>query len=493
MSLLIGELFRRNAEVVPERVAASLGEETLTHRQLDGAANRLARALRELGVSAGDRVVAWTDSGLDVLPLFAAAAKLGAVYAPINAHYGAEEAVDVVRLASPRIVIADTAHAEPASVVAKQAGVSELAHIGGGPGPGVDLSLACLGCDEAALPPPEIPETAPHVLFFTSGSTGKPKGVVLSHRANFLRSYQGVFRDAPEISVCMFPLFHMGGFTLALAAWQTRGEIALVGAATAEELLETVQRRRANRIYCIPAVWARVLEADPQRWDTSSLKEVDTGTSATPIELVRALKQRFPGSATRIYYGSTEVGAATTLPDADVLRKPGSVGPASPGVDLRLAEDGEILVRSDYLFDGYWENPQATGACLRDGWFHSGDLGALDDEGYLSIVGRKQELIRSGGESFAPSEVEGVLASHPAVAEVAVVGLPDPKWGEIVCAVVVARQGEAPTLAQLQQHCEARLARFKKPRRLELVSALPRTAATGQVQRTLIVEQIATR
>jgi acyl-CoA synthetase (AMP-forming)/AMP-acid ligase II len=492
MSLLIGELFRRNAEVVPDRVAASLGTETLTHRQLDGAANRLARALSELGVGPGDRVVAWADSGLDVLPLFAAVSKLGAVYAPINAHYGAEEASEVVGLASASMLVADTAHAGPASLVAKEAGVPQLAHIGGGPGPGVDLSLASLGCDDAALPPAPVPETAPHVLFFTSGSTGRPKGVVLSHRANFLRTYQGVFRDTPEVSVCMFPLFHMGGFTLAMAAWQTRGEIALVPAATAEALLETVERRRANRMYCIPAVWARILEADPGRFDTSSLREIDTGTSATPIELVRALKRRFPAGATRIYYGCTEVGSATTLPDADALRKPGSVGPASPGVDLRLAGDGEILVRSDYLFDGYWENPEATQEALRDGWFHTGDLGALDEEGYLSIVGRKKELIRTGGESFSPGEVEAALVTHPAVAEVAVVGLPDVRWGEIVCAVVVP-QGDSPSLEQLQEHCLERLARFKKPRRLEIVEALPRTAATGQVQRTLVVEQITSR
>jgi fatty-acyl-CoA synthase len=493
VSLLIGELFRRNAEVVPDRVAASLGEETLTHRQLDAAANRLARALRELGVGPGDRVVVWADSGLAVLPLFAAASKLGAVYAPINAHYSAQEAEPVLRLAAPAILVTDSAHGGPAGAVAEQAAVPRLAHTGGGPGPGLDLDLAAHGCDASTLPPPDIPETAPHVLFFTSGSTGRPKGVVLSHRANFLRTYQGVFRDAPEISVCMFPLFHMGGFTLAMSAWQTRGEIALVRSASAEELLGTVQGRRANRMYCIPAVWARILETELGRWDTSSLREVDTGTSATPIELVRALKERFPGSATRIYYGSTEAGSATTLPDADVLRKPGSVGPASPGVDLRVADDGEILVHSDALFDGYWRDPEATTAALRDGWFHTGDLGVLDAEGYLSIVGRKQELIRSGGESFAPREVEEVLATHPAVAEVAVVGLPDPQWGEVVCAAVVARPGAEPSLEELQAHCLERLAGFKKPRRLEIVDALPRTAATGQVQRTLLVEQIASR
>jgi acyl-CoA synthetase (AMP-forming)/AMP-acid ligase II len=328
------------------------------------------------------------------------------------------------------------------------------------------------------------------VVFFTSGSTGRPKGAVLSHRANWLRGFQGVFRDVPEISVCMFPLFHMAPFTLGLAAWQTRGELALVPAATAEELLAAVERRRANRLYCIPAVWGRILAVDPSRYDTSSLREVDTGTSATPIELVRALKRRFPGTATRIYYGSTEVGSATTLADADVLRKPGSVGRASPGVEVRLSDNGEVCVRSPFLFDGYFEDPGATAEALRDGWFHTGDLGVLDEDRCLSIVGRVKELIRTGGESVAPTEVEAAVASHPAVADVAVVGLPDAAWGEVVCAVVVPVAGVEPTLAELQEHCAATLAGFKKPRRLEIAREIPRTSATGQIQRTLIVQRI---
>jgi acyl-CoA synthetase (AMP-forming)/AMP-acid ligase II len=331
------------------------------------------------------------------------------------------------------------------------------------------------------------------VIFFTSGSTGRPKGVVLSHRASWLRSFQGVFRDDPERTLCMFPLFHMAAFTLALSAWQTRGEIALVAAASAEEILAAVSRRRANRLYCIPAVWHRILEADTSRFDVTSLRELDTGTSATPIELIRALKQRFPGTRTRIYYGSTEAGSATTLGDADVLRKPGSVGPPSPGVDLKLTPEGEICIRSAYLMDGYFDDPEATAAALRDGWYHTGDTGALDDDGFLSIQGRLRELIRSGGESIAPAEVEAALRDHPAVAEIAVIGLPDAQWGEIVCAVVVERPGASLDLESLQKHCAERLAAFKKPRRLERVEALPRTPATGQVQRTLLAAQLAVR
>jgi acyl-CoA synthetase (AMP-forming)/AMP-acid ligase II len=362
-----------------------------------------------------------------------------------------------------------------------------LAHAAGIP---AHATLALAHTRDDDVVEPALGEDDPHVLFFTSGSTGRPKGVVLSHRANWLRSFQGVFRDEPERSVCMFPLFHMAAFTLALAAWQTRGEIAFVRSPTPEALLAAVERRRANRLYCIPLVWARILAAELGRYDLASLRELDTGTSATPPELIHAMKQRFPWTRTRIYYGSTEAGSVATLPDAEVLAKPGSVGRAAPGVELRLSAAGEICARSPFLMDGYFDDAEATAAALRDGWYHTGDLGALDADGCLSIVGRMKDVIRTGGESVAPAEVEAALAGCEGVREVAVIGLADPEWGELVCAVVVPEPGAALTLEGLRAHCEGRIAGFKRPRRLVELAALPRTPATGQIQRALLIERI---
>jgi acyl-CoA synthetase (AMP-forming)/AMP-acid ligase II len=167
------------------------------------------------------------------------------------------------------------------------------------------------------------------------------------------------------------------------------------------------------------------------------------------------------------------------------------VGVAQPRVEVRLDASGEVCMRSPFLMDGYFDDPEATAEALRDGWYHTGDLGALDEEGYLSIVGRARDVIRSGGETVAPVEVEAVLAAHPAVAEVAVVGVPDPQWGEVVTAVVVVRPGAAaPDAGALRAFCEGRLSAPKQPRRIAVVDALPRTAATGQVQRTLIIERL---
>jgi fatty-acyl-CoA synthase len=206
------------------------------------------------------------------------------------------------------------------------------------------------------------------------------------------------------------------------------------------------------------------------------------------------VRDALPHTVTRVFYGSTEAGPGTVLAHADLARKPGSVGLPQPGVDVRL-EDGEVCIKSELLMDGYFDQPDATAETLRGGWYHTGDLGSLDDEGYLSIVGRARDVIRTGGETVAPGEVEAALATHPGVREVAVVGVPDAAWGEVVCAVVVPepRAGELLDLDDLRAHTVGQLASFKQPRRLEIVDELPRTPATGQVQRPLLVERISAR
>jgi acyl-CoA synthetase (AMP-forming)/AMP-acid ligase II len=323
---------------------------------------------------------------------------------------------------------------------------------------------------------------------------------VLSHRANWLRTYPGATSTAGSAAglggtVCMFPLFHMAGWTIALGAWQARRAVHFVRVPDAPTLLAETERHRAARLYCIPAVWARVLEHGVGGHDLSALVEADTGTSATPPELLRALHDALPHTVTRVFYGSTEAGPGLQLGPADLERKPGSVGVPQPGVEVRLV-DGEVCLRSPFLMDGYFDAPDATAEVLRDGWYHTGDLGGLDDEGYLSIVGRARDVIRTGGETVAPIEVEEVLAAHPAVGEVAVVGVPDVQWGETVTAVIVLAAGApdaAVSVDALRAHCDGRLAPFKHPRRVEIVAALPRTAATGQVQRPLIVERLQAR
>jgi acyl-CoA synthetase (AMP-forming)/AMP-acid ligase II len=290
-------------------------------------------------------------------------------------------------------------------------------------------------------------------------------------------------------------MFHMAVWTQALQQWHARRTIVFT-TGDAAEICAAITEHRAERINAIPGVWRRILAhaASPAgaAHDLSSLRFADTGTSATPPDLLASLRELLPGAAIRVFYGSTETGAATMLEDADLERKPGCAGAVAPFTEIRLAGDGELQVRGPQVFDGYLDNPEATAAAFTaDGWYRTGDLAELDDEGFVTIVGRTGDLIRTGGEAVAPGEVEAVLADHAAVADVAVVGLPDEAWGQLVCAVVVPVAGaEVPTVDELAAHCGSRLARYKRPRRVVAAAELPRTPSTGQVQRRLLADRI---
>jgi fatty-acyl-CoA synthase len=480
--LVVGRILDNAARVDPDAVGATLGDGSLTFAEIDAASNRVAHVLHAIGVRGGDRVAWWGDTSLDAIPVFGALARLGAVFAPVNARIGPDEARPVIALVRPRLLLTDSTHDGDGRALAAALGIEHV---------GSELADRAAGASAA---PPDVPgpgERDPHVIFFTSGSTGRPKGVVLSHRANWLRAFPGATSEPGGNGVvCMFPLFHMAGWTIALGAWQARKAVHFSSADPAV-LLATAERHRAGRLYAIPAVWARILEHGVAGYDLSALREADTGTSATPPELVAAIHDALPHTVTRIFYGSTEAGPATILPHGDVAAKPGGVGRPQPGCEVRLSDAGEVCVRNPFLMDGYFDDPDATAEALRDGWYHTGDLGAFDADGYLSIVGRARDVIRSGGETISPVEVEQVLAAHPAFAEVAVVGVPDTSWGEIVTACVVVHAGsDAPDVDALRGWCADRLAAFKHPRRVVVLDSLPRTPATGQVQRTLIVERL---
>lgn len=453
MGLLIGDIVTTARLTSPEALAATLGTERITFAELDRRANRYANALSGLGVRRGDRLAWCAAPSLRVLAAFVGAARLGAVFAPLNPALPGPELEAVLDYLEPRLLVTDST-------------VDDL-----------DASV-----DGASLRPPaeRVLETDPHIAYLTSGSTGRPKGVLVSHRASWLRAAPGGGTFATGLRghggvACTFPLYHYGGWHYVMEAWQHRTAVHLVRRADAVELVDLVRRWRPTALYCIPAVWERLLDAEHRHADLTSLRHADTGTSAVSTDLVARIKERLPGTTTTILYGSTEAGRMAALPDWDLERKPGSVGlPAFPGA-LWVDETGEVCVRSEALMSGYFGGVPHTGP------YRSGDLGYLDDEGYLYLTGRKREVIRTGGETVAPSEVEEALRDLPGVRDVAVVGLPDDRWGEVVCAVFVA--SAAPDLEVVRAHVAGRLAAYKHPRRVAVVPAIPRTPATGQVQR----------
>jgi fatty-acyl-CoA synthase len=465
-NLLLGDVIRSSRARVGNRPAVTHQDRTLTYEEVADQAEHIAAVLAKRSISRGARVVWWGNTTVDAVPLFFGLAHLGAVFVPINPAFSPAEATSVIGRADPALVLVDDAHE----------GELTLSEVLGTPRPSVvDTEM--------------VDERDPHIIYFTSGTTGLPKGVVLSHRTDMLRGWQKLSRQWPlGPSVNMFPQFHMAGWTLPLSSWMAGEEVIYVERGEAEALLAAVERHHAYRLYCIPAVWRRILEADPGRFDTSSLREADTGTSATSPDLIRGLRETFPGATTSIVYGSTESGSVTLLWPQDLERKPGSVGLPSPGVYVTLSDEGEILVRSTQLMTEYFRDPEATEKAMSGGWYHTGELGEVDDEGYYSIIGRAKDIIRTGGETVAPVEVDLVLQAHPAVADAAVAGVPNDDWGEVVTAFIVPRPGQSLDLRTVRSYCTGKLAAYKHPRHVEIVESIPRTPSTGQAQRRLLVE-----
>jgi acyl-CoA synthetase (AMP-forming)/AMP-acid ligase II len=282
----------------------------------------------------------------------------------------------------------------------------------------------------------------------------------------------------------------MAGWHMILQAFGRRRTVHLTRQANADQLWNMVETHRPFEFYGIPAVWRRVLENSGKR-DGNSLGAVLTGTSRVELDLLEELRARFPKARNGIFYGSTEMGVCMGIGHDDILAHPYSVGTPMPGLEARI-DDGELLLRGDTIMEGYFRLPDETAEAIADNWYRTGDLVSMDADGYFEIVGRRREIIRSGGESIAPVEVEAAIAGMPGLREVAVIGLPHESWGEMVCAVVVMEGGAAaPTVEALRSHLKESLAAFKHPRVIHTRSEpLPRTGATGQIQRRKVQQEI---
>jgi fatty-acyl-CoA synthase len=492
VELLIGDTVADAATLAPRATAATLGEEAVSFGALDAEANQVAHTLDGLGVRRGDLVAWWTGSSLRSLSAMVACARLGAVFAPISPQLEAAEAAAVLDYMDPRLVVTDRSRRDAAHDTSLVSGYARYGSRNHSRPLVVDALHELARTASRAPVTGEVRDSDPHILYLTSGSTGRPKGVLVSHRATWLRSAPGSGTFAGGIRgdggvLSSFPLYHYGGWHYVIEAWLHRTAVHLVHRADAEHLLAAVARHRPTAMYCIPAVWERVLAAPG---DLGCLRHADTGTSRIADDLVERLRRRAPNATTTVLYGSSEAGPMAALRHWQLDVKRGSVGrPISPGV-LRIAADGEILFRGPTLMSSYLRLPAETAAAVRDGWYHSGDLGVRDDDGFVHITGRKREVIRSGGETVAPAEVEAALRGLPGIADVAVVGLPDERWGEVVCAVVVPEPGApVPDVAALRAGLTG-LASYKHPRRVVAAESIPRTSATGQVMRSAIREAV---
>lgn len=477
----------------PNALAASLDEHTVTFAEVDKAANAIERALQSIGVGRGSRVLFQAEMALGHLAFYFATQRLGAAFVPINPALSREELRPIADYIRPDLVVFDPARQDGSSLETLGVNVP-AAVLGAGDAATAGINLDALAGKASTGPLDNfgIQEDDTHAIFLTSGSTGLPKGVVLSHKASWLRSYLGASRfvtSGGRGELMTFPMFHWAGWNYLMENWAHRRAAHFVSRPDGDMLARAIDRWQPAFLYCIPAIWERLLAARTP-FDGSMVRSAASGTSRFDPVLMERIRARFPRAYRAAMYGSTEFGGALGLNDSDIERKPGSVGLPLPGHETRIV-DGELQLRSMSMMDGYFELPEQTAEVFVDGWYRSGDLAEADGEGYLTITGRRREVIRSGGETIAPAEVELALASFPGIRSVAVIGLPDAVWGEVVCAAVVLdRPGECPSLDALRSHLGPALATFKHPRKIIAVDDLPKTPATGQIMRSRVREMV---
>ncbi len=465
---------------------------------------QLACALAPLAAR-GARVAILAANRTEYLECYFGVPAAGMVLNPLNWRLAPRELAYILADAEPELVIVEPEWL--ATIQALRADAPYIRHVivlGGagevadaGAGALLDYDRLLAGADPAALPAPGH-EDDPVWLLYTSGTTGRPKGALLSHRnllastANTLMSLSMLHRD---VALFMFPMFHVAGY--ALVCYLLRGcTIVLVRQFDPLGYLQAVQRHRVSNHAFAPTMLAMVLEHPAiDDYDTSSLRFIAYGAAAMPPEILRAALARWPQVGFGTCFGMTELaGNVTYMDPADHLAalagEPAalvSCGRQMPLAQVRIVDDagrdmplerpGEIAVRGDQVFAGYWRNPQATRDAFVDGWFRTGDVGRRDALGRFFVVDRKKDMILTGGENVYSREVEDLLYEHPGVAEAAVVGSPDVKWGELVTAVIRLKTGATADAGALDEFCRARIAGYKRPRRWLFVAELPKSAA----------------
>ncbi len=486
----VGRWVRMNARWRPEQAALKEGERSLSYRTLDERVDRLGHALAARGVGFGDRVAILAPNRLEVVEAVFGLARMGAIAVPLNYRLVARDLAFMLRDSGSRVLIYDPAFGELVAGLRGQElpeGLQWLAL-------GEDYEAALTAASATPFAPVGlIAEDTPHLIMYTAGTTGLPKGVVLTHGNTFWQAINAVNLGMlpGTVGLTVLPLFHVGGLNGSVTPLIfIGGTVVLQRQFQPLETLQILARERVQGMVGVPAIF-QMMAALPQfaTTDLSAVVAFTSGGAPLPLHTIETYKER--GIVFRQGYGLTEAAPGVTgMEPQDAYLKPGSVGRPCHHVEVRIADDagedcgpgaeGELWVRGPNVMPGYWNRPEETAATLHEGWLRTGDAARRDEDGYIWVAGRKKEMIISGGENIYPAEVANALSEHPAVADVAVVGAPDERWGQRPVAFVVLRPGMSPSPEEILASLGDRLARYKHPREIRFLPFLPRNA-TGKV------------
>jgi long-chain acyl-CoA synthetase len=511
--LNVGDVIRRNAELFPARVAFVCESRQATFGSFNTRVNRLANALIGQGLAPGERVALLLPSDLEMLEAYGACEKAGFVAVPMNTRLHAREIGDILADSEPAALIFDArlAHMIP-DASEYPAGIRFTCSVAAGTGQtwkAADYERLLAGGSSAEPDRRPKPSDTAYV-YYTSGTTGKPKGVMQTH-ASALNNARRVMIDLEirpaDITVGSSPLFHIGGRSMCFNYFYRGCTAHLMTKFDPDEFLRIAARESASMLMCVPTTLKMLLESAERKCaDLSAVRSVFYSGAPAAAPVLREITA-WMGNVLQQVYGMSETGPAITIlrredHAAAIARNDDqrllSCGRPCLDVKVRAVDDagndvdpgavGEVLVASDSLMAGYWRLPELSAAALHDGWLRTGDLGVWDDEGYLYLVDRKKEMIVSGSENVYPREVENVLYAHPDIADVAVIGVPDERWGEAVLAIVVRKPGVQLSADDITTFCSDRIASYKKPRRVEFVTELPQNSI-GKIDKKTLREK----
>ena len=501
----IADALRRSALRLPAKTAIVCGSTTWTYAQFDAVVTRIACALAERGVRVGDRVAVLARNSHGFAALRFALARIGAVLVPINFMLKADEVAYILRHAGAQTLATDSGLADLARAAATlDTQVRDFIWL-----PSEDptepvtgmVSFDELAACTAPLPEVTLSSTDLAQIVYTSGTESTPKGAMLTHDA-VLWQYVSCVVDAAiaadDLALHALPLYHCAQLDVFFGPAIYMGSTNIITAKPVpDNLLPLIEIHRITSFFAPPTVWIALLRSPLfETTDLSSLVKGYYGASIMPVEVLRELAARLPKVRLWNLYGQTEIAPlATMLGPDDQLRKPGSCGRAVLNVETRVVDDhlkdvsvgevGEIVHRSPHLMLGYFHDDERTRSAFEGGWFHSGDLATIDDEGFITVVDRKKDMIKTGGENVASREVEEMIYRLPQVSEVAVIGLPDARWVEAVTAVVVVKAGQTLTEAEVIAHCTGHMASFKAPKRVVFADSLPKNPSGKLLKREL--------
>jgi len=496
--MVMGDALRRNAYRYPLKVALRDSERQITYGELNQRVNRLANGLLRKGIRKGDPVALLVGNRIEHLEILFALAKIGALGIPLDIKWRALEIASTLSsLQAVALFLEDTCQEEYGQAK-EQKGLEAIQTIV----LGSENYNELIREGNSEEPPVEVEEDCPFLVMITSGTTSFPKGCLVSHRTYSLHCINNAIEKGlgvHDIALLSSPIYFSHGRSFTIGILFFGGTIILHSRFDPVEVLRTVERDKVTYLGAVPTMCERLLQVvETQKFDTSTLRCLSITGGRVHLPTLEGLRRHITHNIYRTY-ASTDSGQMAIAKPKDIDTKPLSAGRPVWCAELRIVDEsvsplpvgevGEIICRSPLASQGYYKDANATQLSFRNGWYHTGDLGYFDKEGYLYVAGRRKDMIKSGGISIYPLEIEEVLYSHPDVLEAAVIGSPDSEWGELTKAVVVLKEGSGTQGQELIQFCKDRLASYKVPKSVNLVSALPHTNL-GKVDKQKLKEVI---